>query len=99
MLQTVNVRVTDVKERRAINCNLIFDGGNKRTYLSQQLVDKLKLNYIDWGDMRINAFGNNTGMLVSVKQYEFCGKGKQDNSFYLNGFSVPVFVPRSAIKG
>ena len=45
MLQTVNVTVADVKGRRVVNCNLIFDGGSQRTYLSQRLVDKLKLNY------------------------------------------------------
>ena len=69
MLQTVNVTVTDVKERGVVNCKSIFDGGSQQTYLSQWLVDKLKLNYIDCGEMRINAFGNTTGKLVSVKKY------------------------------
>ena len=30
------------------------------------------------------------GKLVSVKEYEFCVKGKHGNSFYLKGFAIPV---------
>ena len=40
--------------------------------------------------MRINAFGTTVGKLVSVKEYEFCVKGKHGNSFYLKEFAVPV---------
>ena len=39
MLQTINVTVGDVNERKILKYNMIFDGGSQRIYVSQRVVD------------------------------------------------------------
>ena len=52
-----------MNERKILKYNLIFDRGSQRTYVSQRVVYELKLDAIDSGDMRINAFGTTVGKI------------------------------------
>ena len=89
MLQTVTVTVSDIKEKKSVRCNLIFDGGSQQTYISQRLADILALPIVDVGKMNINAFGEENGKETHVNEYEFCIKNGQ-GSFYLKGYGVPT---------
>ena len=89
-LQTMKVNVADVSGNNNIKANVIFDGGSQKTYLSERLVEKLKLKSVGKQDMKINAFGATKSKLISVEEYNFCLRGKQGDGHYLKGFSVPV---------
>ena len=67
LLQTIRVTVSDVRETKKVRANVIFDGGSQKTYMSQKLVNKLNLKAIGEQEMKINAFGDTDGKLITVK--------------------------------
>ena len=90
LLQTIRVSATNVGETEKVRVNVIFDGGSQRTYLSKKFVQMLSLKPMVEQEMRISAFGEADGKWVKVNEYCFVLKGKNEDSFYLRGFDVPV---------
>ena len=58
LLQTATAIASDNKEKRQLPVKVLLDPDSQRTYLSQRLVDYLKLVPIGKQTMTIKTFGN-----------------------------------------
>ena len=96
-LQTVSGEICDQQERKKIKARIILDSGSQRSYISERIVDKLRLKPDSTQDMEIKTFGNLSNQSITTSEYVFCLKGVGGDKLYLKGFSVPTIC--SPLKG
>ena len=91
LLQTATTFASGNKEKLQLPVKVLLDPGLQRTYLSQSLVDYLKLAPIGKQTMTIKIFGNENENSVELKEYSFCVIGMSGGqNIYLRGFGVPL---------
>ena len=91
LLQTATAIASDNKGKRQLPVKVLLDPGAQKTYLSQRLVDYLKLVPIVKQIMTIKTFGNENENSVEFKEYSFCARGMSGGqNIYLRGFRVPL---------
>ena len=71
LLQTITAFVSHNKEKRQLPVTDLLDLGSQRTYLSQRLVDCLKLVPIGKQPMTIKTFGHENEDRVELKENSF----------------------------
>ena len=87
----VTSKASDNKEKHQLPVKVFLDPGSQRTYLSQRLVDYLKLVPIGKQTMTIKTFGNENENSVEFKEYSFCARGiSGGQNIYPRGFRVPL---------
>ena len=87
----VTSKASDNKEKHQLPVKVFLDPGSQRTYLSQRLVDYLKLVPIGKQTMTIKTFGNDNENSVEFKEYSFCARGMSGGqNIYPRGFRVPL---------
>ena len=91
-LQTAQVMVSRLGAQgtQSLNIRAIFDTGAQRSYVSQRVVNALKLETIETEKLRIATFGDKRQELQAVNLVELA-LWKPETGFKttLNAFSVP----------
>ena len=91
LLQTAYGIPSDNLERRSVPIKVVLDSGAERTYITENLVRKLKLKANRSQNVVSNTFGSRDGKSMVLKDYSFCVKNpKSGCNLYLTGFAVPV---------
>ena len=91
-LQTAQVVLSKpgLEGTQKLNIRAIFDTGAQRSYVSQRVVDALKLETIDIEKLRIATFGNQKQEVQAVNLVELAlCKPETGFKLTLNAFSVP----------
>ena len=91
-LQTAQVVLSKpgLEGTQKLNIRAIFDTGAQRSYVSQRVVDALKLETIDTEKLRIATFGNQKQEVQAVNLVELAlSKPETGFKLTLNEFSVP----------
>ena len=71
-LQPVSGEICDSQERKKIKAKIILDSGSQRSYISEIIVDKLRLIPGSTQDMEIKTFGNLSNQSITTSEYVFC---------------------------
>ena len=66
-LQTANAEVIDLDNRNSEKCNILFDSGAQRTYITKSLKDKLNLLPIRHERISIKVFGTTDSKIKKLK--------------------------------
>lgn len=91
-LQTAQVVVSrpGMESSHSLNIRAIFDTGAQRSYVSQRVVNALKLETLKTEKLRIATFGNQDQHLQAVNLIELAlTKPETGFEITLNAFSVP----------
>lgn len=91
-LQTAQVVLSKpgLEGTQKLNIRAIFDTGAQRSYVSQIVVEALKLETIDTEKLRIATFGNQKQEVQAVNLVELAlSKPEMGFKLTLNAFSVP----------
>ena len=66
LLQTARLEATNMNKSRSLGCNILFDTGSQRTYISRKFKMKLEAKMHHKESLMIGGFG---GSITSVKEY------------------------------
>ena len=90
LLQTASGHISDNKEKLSASVNILLDLGSQRTYITNRVVQKLRLESVGAEMMTVNTFGNRQGRTTLMKEYAFCVRNKKRGcNMYMRGFGVP----------
>ena len=90
LLQTATATVSDDKQHRKVNVRILMVSGSQRTYISERIVNQLKLKPTNKATMVVNTFGNNSQKEMTLNEYTFQLKSlMKDCDLVLKAFSVP----------
>lgn len=73
-----------------MSVKVLMDSGSQRTYLSERVVEYLKLKPVNSQNIVIKTFGNNSDEPKKNNEYEFCVQGFGGEKVCLKGFGVPI---------
>ena len=97
LLQTAQGVVTDRSEKNRCCVNILLDSGSQRTYITEKLVNKLKLIPVGSKRMTVKGFGDSDGKSGVYPEYRFCVKNmKRDVTMFMSGYSVPYICSSSS---
>ena len=91
LLQTANVLIPRKHDNNCKQTKILLDSCSQQTYVSESLVEALKLKPIREVEMIVKAFGEK-GKQMKLKEYEILLKSqtKKKNSITIKALSVPV---------
>ena len=100
LLQTACGLVSDTREKRSVPVKIVMDSGAERTYITERLVKRLKLDPNKSQNVMLNTFGSAEGKVATLNFYSFCVKNpKRGCTLYMTGFAVPVIcAPLTSYK-
>ena len=91
LLQTANGYITDKKEKKLEEINILLDNCSQQTFISERIVKRLGLNPVKEIDRKINAFGTDKGKGMCLKEFEIVIKPMDESSsIYINALAIPV---------
>ena len=92
LLQTATAKVYNTSENAFVDkCRLLFDGGSQRTYISNELREKLKLRTIRGENVIMKRFASDEGVIKNLDVVQFCVRGKSNKLIFI----WKLFVCRS----
>ena len=89
ILQSALADVCDIHEKRTENTCILFDGGSQRTYLTDELRDRLGLKCIRKEKLILKRFASNEGLWRCLDVVQICLKGKDGMDVYMEALCVP----------
>ena len=81
LLQTANAEVINLDNRNREKCNILFDSGAQRTYITKSLKDKLNLLPIRNEKISIKVFETTNSKIQEIEIVKFKVKGTNKNIF------------------
>ena len=92
LLQTADCIVSNPRETKTLQINVLLDQGSQKTYLSDAVQDYLKPDAINKQNVSIKTFGSTNGQLNKMGEFKFAFRGLLGNGLRMNlsGFSVQV---------
>ena len=92
LLQTVYCIISNPRETKTLKIKVLLDLGSQKTYLSDAVMDYLKLDAITKQNVAIKTFGSTNCQLKELGELKFALGGLHGNylRLYISGFSVPV---------
>ena len=81
LLQTANAEVINLDNRNREKCNILFDSGAQRTYITKSLKDKLNLLPIRNEKISIKVFETTNSKIQEIEIAKFKVKGTNKNIF------------------
>ena len=92
LLQTADCIVSNPRETKILQINVLLDQGSQKTYLSDAVQDYLKPDAINKQNVSIKTFGSTNGQLNKMGEFKFAFRGLLGNGLRMNlsGFSVQV---------
>ena len=98
LLKTANALVTDKNETQAGAIKLLLDAGSQQTFVTQRVVDELKLKSLREINMEVSSFLSKKEGAMKLKEYELNVKNTDSsNSKLIKCLCVPKICPN--IKG
>ena len=88
-MQSALADVCDIHEKRTDNTCILFDGGSQRTYLTDELRDRLGLKCIRKEKLILKRFASNEGLWRCLDVVQVCLKGKDGINVYMEALCVP----------
>ena len=82
LLQTASGIISDTAEKRSSHIKILFDTGSQRTYISERIVKKLKLQAYSSREMTVRAFGDVEGKTSIFNLYRFCVRNPKREGMY-----------------
>ena len=95
LLQTANAEVVNLDNRSSEKCNILFDSGAHRTYITQSLKDKL--NLIQHGIISIKVLGTTASRIQEIEIVKFKVKFINKNIF-VKALIIPTIFPPKKIN-
>ena len=91
LLQTATAKVLNTQEDSYVeNCRLLFDGGSQRTYVINELKEKLKLRVLRTENVVMKRFASDEGVLKTLDVVQLCVKGNSKNvNIYVEALCIP----------
>ena len=81
MLQTANAEAINLDNRNNEKCNILFDSGVQRTYITKSLKDKLNLLPIRHERISMKVFGTTDSKIQEIETVKFKVKGINKSNF------------------
>ena len=94
LLQTAQANVQSLNGKRGINGRLLFDSGSQRSYIREEIKNKLRQDVVVRIEtVVIKTFGeeNNVAKIIDVVALKIIGSGHK--AITMEAFVVPNYVP------
>ena len=69
LLQTADVLIADEKETKSKPIKVLLDSCSQQTYITQKIVNQLRLQPIRELNIKVKAFGNEKGKTMRLNEY------------------------------
>ena len=90
LMQTADVFIADEKETKSKTIKALLDSCSQQTYITQKIVNQLRLQPIRELKMKVKAFGNEKGKTMRLKEYQVVIKtADMYSSIFLTTMAVP----------
>jgi len=91
LMQTASAKIANIFNERQSDTRILFDSGSDRSYISQELCDRLRLTPVRSEPLLINTFGTNEAKRQTLNIYRFKVLNKDSNGFnVVEAYGVPV---------
>ena len=90
LLQTAVAYAANEKEANLQQVKIVLDSCSQQTYITENVVKKLKLQPLREVKTLVKPFGSTKGKIMSLKEYKVCLKPRnKSSSNYVNALAVP----------